>query len=409
MRDALLGHDHLDWDIATSARPDDVRKLFKRTIPVGIEFGTVGVLDKAGTMHEVTTFRRDVRTDGRHAVVEFGVSLDDDLARRDFTINAIAFNSETGELRDPFDGQTDLQRGIVRAVGDPVARMTEDRLRALRAIRFAARFRFHIEPATWAAVKASAPHLSRLSPERVKQELEKTMEQVDEPSVAMEWWRESGAFATLVPHLANAPAARFRALDLISRAADGGDARGPVLARLAMLFFGDAPADVERAARALRFSNADVAWITGLARARHEIGAVVDGVLLARAPEPVEIRRWVASVGRTRTDAFAMLNNALLIATHGESVEGGKLKSDAGLAARLAAFRTEAGRIAFSEPVELADLAVDGEDLRAAGVPAGPEMGRVLRALLDIVIEDPGRNTPDELLRCAKNLSGVRG
>jgi tRNA nucleotidyltransferase/poly(A) polymerase len=93
IRDALLGHAHLDWDLATSATPDDVRRIFghRRTIPVGVEFGTVGVLDRTGKMHEVTTFRRDVKTDGRHAEVEFGVSLDDDLARRDFTINAIAY------------------------------------------------------------------------------------------------------------------------------------------------------------------------------------------------------------------------------------------------------------------------------------------------------------------------------
>jgi tRNA nucleotidyltransferase (CCA-adding enzyme) len=107
IRDGLLGHDDLDWDVATSATPSEVRKLFRRTVPVGIEFGTVGVLDDGGVMHEVTTFRRDVQTDGRHAVVEFGASLDDDLARRDFTINAIAFSPKTGELRDPFDGQRD--------------------------------------------------------------------------------------------------------------------------------------------------------------------------------------------------------------------------------------------------------------------------------------------------------------
>src|SRR5262245_50227825 len=139
IRDALLGHPHLDWDLATSATPQEVRRLFgKRTIPVGIEFGTVGVLDQSGTMHEVTTFRRDVKTDGRHAVVEFGASLDDDLSRRDFTINAIAYSPSKKELQDPFDGQRDLARRIVRAVGDADARMREDRLRALRAIRFAA-------------------------------------------------------------------------------------------------------------------------------------------------------------------------------------------------------------------------------------------------------------------------------
>ena len=115
---------------------------------MGIDFGTVGVLDRNGRMHEVTTFRRDVQTDGRHAEVEFGVSLDDDLARRDFTINAIAYSPRLDEIRDPFGGLERPRRKIVRAVGDPDARMREDRLRALRAIRFAARFDFTIDAAT---------------------------------------------------------------------------------------------------------------------------------------------------------------------------------------------------------------------------------------------------------------------
>src|SRR5450759_4195316 len=117
IRDALLGHPHLDWDLATAAKTEDVRKLFKRTVPVGIDFGTIGVLDVDNVMHEVTTFRKDVRTDGRHAVVEFGVALDDDLARRDFTINAIAYSPKTDEIRDPYDGRKDIERKIIRAVG----------------------------------------------------------------------------------------------------------------------------------------------------------------------------------------------------------------------------------------------------------------------------------------------------
>src|SRR5690348_6707713 len=130
IRDALLGHPDLDWDLATSATPDQVRAIFgkRRTIPVGIAFGTVGVLDRFGTLHEVTTFRRDVRTDGRHAEVEFGASLEEDLARRDFTINAIAYSPSRDELRDPFGGRNDLAGKLVRAVGDPDARMQEDRL-----------------------------------------------------------------------------------------------------------------------------------------------------------------------------------------------------------------------------------------------------------------------------------------
>src|SRR5947207_10059395 len=147
VRDAILGHPHLDWDFATSATPDQVRDIFgkRRTIPVGIQFGTVGVLDEEGTLHEVTTFRRDIKTDGRHAEVEFGASLDEDLARRDFTINAIAFSPSKRELHDPFGGQLDLERRVVRAVGNAPERMREDRLRALRALRFASRFDFAIE------------------------------------------------------------------------------------------------------------------------------------------------------------------------------------------------------------------------------------------------------------------------
>src|SRR5918996_1093130 len=108
VRDALLGHAGLDWDLATAATPQEVRKLFRRTVPVGIEHGTIGVLDAQGRMHEVTTFRRDVQTDGRHAVVEFGASLRDDLARRDFTINAIAYSPARETLHDPFAGRADL-------------------------------------------------------------------------------------------------------------------------------------------------------------------------------------------------------------------------------------------------------------------------------------------------------------
>src|SRR5919107_1567086 len=118
VRDALLGIPNLDWDLATAATPAQVQALFRRTVPKGVEFGTVGVLDSAGEMHEVTTFRRDVETDGRHARVSFGASLDDDLARRDFTINAIAYSPARDALHDPFGGREDLERGLVRAVGD---------------------------------------------------------------------------------------------------------------------------------------------------------------------------------------------------------------------------------------------------------------------------------------------------
>ena len=396
VRDALLGHPHLDWDFATAATPAQVMGVFKRTVPVGVEFGTVGVFDSQGTMHEVTTFRRDVNTDGRHAVVEFGASLDDDLARRDFTVNAIAYHPKRDELRDPYDGELDLKRGLIRAVGTASERMREDRLRALRGIRFASRFSFHIEPGTWAAIKASAPHMGRLSPERVKQELEKTMEQVARPSIALEWWREAGFLRELVPSIANAPAERFAAIDVLPRA-EGEAGKGATLNRLAMLFFGEKERDVAAAAKALRFSNADTAWIANLAGSRAELGAAIDAALKAGAPAAGDVRRWVARIGRMRTESFFTLNAALWRARLAS-------RADPAVEARLDPLTRLAVEIAFRDPIEIADLAVDGEDLQKAGIKNGPQMGKVLHALLERVIDDPGMNTNAKLLELAKAL-----
>jgi tRNA nucleotidyltransferase/poly(A) polymerase len=180
-----------------------VRAIFgrRRTIPVGIEFGTVSVLDEDGVHHEITTFRRDVQTDGRHAVVEFGASLEEDLARRDFTINAIAFPAEDRRAARSVQRTRRHRAALVRAVGEAEQRMREDRLRALRAIRFASRYGFAIEPETLAAIRSSAPHLTRLSHERVQQEMVKTMEQVRRPSHAFRLWRDVGALGVLVPVL----------------------------------------------------------------------------------------------------------------------------------------------------------------------------------------------------------------
>src|SRR5690606_4206677 len=150
----------------------------------------------------------------------------------------IAFSPRHRTLHDPFDGRGDLARRAVRAVGDPQARMAEDRLRALRAIRFAARFDFLIEPATWAAIVDSAPHLGRLSAERVKQELDKTLEQVAKPSAAFAQWKQSGAFATLVPALDKAPAARFAVTDALARPGLRGRPARQML-RVASLFAGE--------------------------------------------------------------------------------------------------------------------------------------------------------------------------
>ena len=417
VRDALLGHPNLDWDIATAATPQQVRRLFRRTIPVGIEFGTVGVLDEHGTLHEVTTFRRDVKTDGRHAVVEFGASLDEDLARRDFTINAIAYSSTRKILHDPFGGRDDLERRIVRAVGVANERMREDRLRALRAVRFASRFGFEIEPATWRAIVDSAPHLGRLSMERVKQELEKTMDQVECPSRALTLWRESGALRALIPSLAEVSDLTLASLDELQRPQPApGTHPERRINRLTALFAELEPGTVERATRALRFSNADVAWISGvLSRWRAiepELLASLPGADLedhgvsseeggrtgpAAMPGDPSIRRWVGIMGRTRSPSVLRIAAARFAAARA-------LGAPAPSAGASRALYRRAMRIAFRDPVEIGDLAIDGDDLRSAGIPPGPALGQILQRLLDDVLENPERNTGTWLIDRASAL-----
>src|SRR5256886_35916 len=204
MRDTLPRLEKHHFDPTPSAKPADVQKVFKRTVPVGIEHGTVAVLDRANHQHEVTTFRKDIRTDGRHAVVEFGVSLMDDLARRDFTINAIAYHPIRHEWRDPFHGADDLARKLIRSVGDANWRFQEDYLRILRALRFSARFEFRIHPRTLEAAKANAQGLAQLSAERVRDEWFKGIRTAARVSKLLALWVDVGAARIWLPEIRDA-------------------------------------------------------------------------------------------------------------------------------------------------------------------------------------------------------------
>jgi len=398
VRDALLGRNSLDWDLATAAPPNVVRRLFRRTVPVGIEFGTVGVLDAGGIMHEVTTFRRDVHTDGRHAVVEFGASLDEDLARRDFTINAIAFDPIGERVHDPFGGRDDLAAGLVRAVGDAEARLNEDRLRALRAIRFASRFDFAIEPETWRAIVGSAPFLARLSPERVKQEVEKTMEQVHRPSIAFRRWRDSDAFRALVPGLASVTDQILAAVDSLPTPGLRTRPQRRAL-RIAALLSDLEGRAAESALRALRFSNHDVGWISGLVQLWQVFGVELTATICAdEALADSDLRRLAARVGRLRVSSFLRL-----AAAHWSALPA----SQAPPAARIRTVYKRALRIAFHDAIDLADLAIDGDDLRAAGIPAGPIYGPLLASLLKAVVEEPSYNERGLLLGRAREFAAT--
>ena len=415
IRDALLGEeathqrvDALDWDLATAARPPEIQKVFRRTVPVGIAFGTVGVLDKAGVMHEVTTFRRDVKTDGRHAVVEFGSSIEEDLARRDFTLNAIAFHPVKREFRDPFDGRSDLRRGIVRSVGVPGERMREDRLRALRGIRFAARLGFSLETETWQAILDSAPHMGRLSAERVKQEIEKTMDQVACPSNAFSMWQTSGAFATLIPALASASAVELATADQIALPASLAPGNRPAgvpvakanrrILRLIALFSSIPQDRLVTVLKDLRFSNSDTAWIASIAGHWQSLRPEMEFALKQGSPPDAVLRRWAAITGRTR------LASVMRLAAASWSAERA-MGHDAPAAAAIHSAHRKAIRVAYRDPVEVADLAVNGSDLARLGI-TGPAVGQTLRNLLETVITDPGANTREKLLEIARSSSG---
>ena len=370
VRDNLLGQPNTDFDLTTAARPEEVQRLFRRTVPVGVEHGTVAVLDRENRPHEVTTFRLDVTTDGRHAQVAFGVSLDQDLARRDFTINAIAYHPLRHEWRDRFGGDADLQRKLIRAVGDPAQRFREDYLRILRALRFAARFDFAIDPATWEAARASIAGLKRLSAERVRDEWFKGLRSAQRPSELVTLWDEVGALSLWMPEVSRElyagrgtrPTAHSAQRTML-------DALPPDPVLITSYLSADPAATLTR----LRCSNAEIE------RGRR-IAAYRD-----TWPDPgsdASIRRWLAAVGPAAGDLLALAR------ARGEAEE---------LIAAVDRVR------AAQPPLTLGDLAVSGDDLIAAGVPRGPAIGETLRTLLDLVLEDPSlNNTPALLAKVAR-------
>jgi len=356
IRDNLLGVENHDFDLTTAAPPGEVRRLFKRTVPVGIEHGTVAVLDQQNRQHEVTTFRKDIKTDGRHAVVEFGVSLMDDLARRDFTINAIAYHPIRHEWRDPFHGADDLEHKLIRSVGDANWRFQEDYLRILRALRFSARFEFRIYPRTLEAAKANVQGLAQLSAERVRDEWFKGIATAQRVSKLLTLWIDVGAARIWLPEI---------------RPGNGKRETGNVdkLPRDPVLVTAYLASDPASLLTRLKSSNKDI-----------ERGRAI-GQWREKYPDPKhvpEVRRWLSQVGEYADDLLALL--------------------PAGTAPRSPLPKVVASIRAAKDPLTVKDLAVKGDDLLAAGVRPGPEVGATLERLLAEVLEDPTRNTRDYLL-----------
>ena len=357
IRDNLLGVANHDFDLTTAAPPTEVRRLFKRTVPVGIEHGTIAVLDRQKRQHEVTTFRKDIKTDGRHAVVEFGVSLMDDLARRDFTINAIAYHPIRHEWRDPFHGADDLERKLIRSVGDANWRFQEDYLRILRALRFSARFEFRIHPRTLEAAKANVQGLAQLSAERVRDEWFKGITTAKRVSKLLTLWMDIGAARIWLPEIRErgAGSGSLHALDKLPR--------DPVLITA---FLASDPASL---LTRLKCSNKEIERGRAIGQWRDKY---------PDAKHVPDVRRWLSQVGEYGDDLLALLPT--------------------GTAPRSPLPKVVASIRAAKDPLTVKDLAVKGADLLAAGVRPGPEVGETLQRLLADVLEDPTRNTRDYLL-----------
>jgi tRNA nucleotidyltransferase (CCA-adding enzyme) len=387
VRDAILGRPSDEWDLATHARPGQVRRIFKRTVPIGMEHGTVGVLARDGTMYEVTTFRRDVETDGRHAVIAFAETLDEDLARRDFTVNAIAWHAIREELHDPYDGAGDLERHVLRTVGEPTERFSEDYLRILRGLRFAGRFSLHVESGTWEALCAGVDRLTGLSAERIREELLKVLSADPAPERALKLYAESGSLRVLYPEL---DALRRRPLPGGSRGATEWTLAvlsathlppGRPYLRLAALLRGVAPPAAAALLTRLRLSNAQTDEVARLAAA---------APLPAADSSDVDVRRWLSAHGAARLNAVGRLDLA-------RSRAASSLGLPDGTADAVAAWRAARAIRRTHPPLTLSDLALDGRGLIALGLRPGPEFGLILDELLSWVLEDPERNVEERL------------
>ena len=417
VRDFLMGRTHTDYDIATDALPEQVISLFRRVIPTGIKHGTVTVLFK-GTTFEVTTFRtEDSYSDGRRPdAVTFAPTIFDDLSRRDFTINAIAYDLLTDTINDPHGGRKDLAAGIIRAIGDPSERFREDGLRPLRACRIAAQLSFTVEEATRAAIPGALDVLSRVSAERVRDEILRTLE-APLPSTGFFLMRETGILGIVLPELlegVDVAQGSLHCYDVFTHslyACDAAPRTSPVLRMAALLHDIGKPRTrgVEADGHPTFYSHEKVSASMAeeiLTRLKlptaviREVTHLIANHMFNYQEEwsDAAVRRLIARVGEEKVDDIIALRRADQIGMCRENARA----FPEGLADFAARVRRvmESGR-AFT----VRKLAVNGHDLmEALGIPAGPKVGVILEELLQTVLDDPAVNEKERLLEIARRL-----
>lgn len=412
VRDSILGRKPDDWDITTSAKPEEIKRLFPRTVDTGIKHGTVTVL-LGGEGFEVTTYRVDgVYEDGRHpSEVTFTASLKEDLKRRDFTINAMAYNARTG-LVDLYGGLADIENRMIRCVGIAGERFDEDALRMLRAVRFSAQLSFRIEEATGEAVKALAPNLQKISAERIQVELVKLVTSPNPDYLRTAY--ELGITAQILPEfdlcMETPQRHKHHCYDVGEHILHSMIEVGPdKVLRLGMLFHDigkpqtltidpdgtthnkrhpfEGEKITRKVMRRLKFDNDTTDKVTKLVL-YHDYDI---------APTEAGVRRAINRMGE---DIFAMIFTVRRadIAAQSDYMREEKL-------AKVAYIEKLYSEIlARKDAVTLKDLAISGNDLIAEGMPPGRQIGETLSALLERVLDDPSLNTREILLKLYKEV-----
>jgi len=383
VRDLLRGAQVADWDLCTTALPAEVMRVFPRVLPTGIQHGTVTVMLE-GEGYEVTTLRGEgAYSDGRRPdAVHFVSSIEEDLARRDFTVNAIALDPVSLEIADPWGGVADLRAGILRAVGVPGERFAEDGLRVLRAARFAAMLGSELEEETLAAISQNLDTFRKVSAERVRDEWQKAIERSESPSVAFRLMRQTGILMVVAPLLARYSSRQFAsAMYHLDHAP-----RDFVMGMAAMLLVSEEPApEIDLWLRELRVSNSDRERITHLA------------IEVRSSPTQVEMqewsgaqfREWARRVRRPHLEAAC----ALLAAREPNSLVPILERRNVALT---------------NAALEVRELAITGNDLVAhLNIAPSRALGELLNRLLTAVIEEPGRNQREWLLSHARALHNL--
>ena len=408
-----------DFDVATDALPEEVQRLFPRTAPTGIAHGTVTVLADEQHKVEVTTFRGEgPYLDGRRpSSVTFLGDIEGDLARRDFTVNAMAWDPIAGELRDPFGGAPDLRRGLLRAVGEPLDRFREDGLRPLRAVRFASTLRLALDRRTERAIPQALDVFSKVAWERVREELSKLLVRSDPPSRGLRLLRRTGLLARIVPELLEGVGFeqnQYHAYDVFRHTLRAVDFAPPDLTvRLAALLHdvGKPRSAQPRGPRGdhtfyqHEFLGEEMAREI-LLRLRYPNREAERVALLVREhnwyylPEwnDATVRRTIARIGPDALPDLWALRRADLEARGRLVAEG--LANQQQVEAR---FEAELRRAAV---LKISDLAIGGEEVMAVtGIAPGRRVGEILTALLDRVLDDPDLNTREALMRLASEMA----